>query len=547
MEDPAVGVENVFTSFMSRPGANEQDASMAETSYHTYPASRPFINTDYQRAPSRPIMSFPESNRDGVLSALRNLQERMQKLEVERRDAENNLRTLASETEAYKTSLRQRSQPVDSFRPTRQEEVQTDEGPSASNGVGNTRPRARELESQLSSAETRCQLLEKQLDYMRKMVQSAERDRVEAVQKAEVLQQQQQHQDQHSPRPFSPDYCAQLERISELERDHLRLTATQTLAESKIKELENKLKEERDHRRSLQERALDLESAAVSHQILLNSAPLSEREPPETKGKSKKPPAPKKKKKLVSRKQVPVKPEPSKHYRLNLADIPFVAGKSTGPSYAVGANVQKVLALMKSHNLALCSSLYNGHSHDHGESGGGGRRSVSPSLSSTSSLSLDQDLTDLLAQLQDEFGQLSCEHQELLRQAHEERDPQIREDIEREMDIVLERMEGKGQQISRVRQHQQKLEDTKRHTKHSSKKAEQVPRPSSAMGRLQVTHRHPSCHGSDHGKRVCTRPGSSGRNEKDAKYQEFAHPSLNVLRDMRKLQSTLRRDDLCWE
>ena len=76
--------------------------------------------------------------------------------------------------------------------------------------------------------------------------------------------------------------------------------------------------------------------------------------------------------------------------------------QSTAPSHAVGANVQKVLAMMKSHNVALCSSFY-GHGGCNGETG----RSNSPSLSSSSSVSLDQDLADLLAQLQDEFGQLS--------------------------------------------------------------------------------------------------------------------------------------------
>ena len=89
-----------------------------------------------------------------------------------------------------------------------------------------------ELESQLSSAETRCQLLEKQLEYMRKMVQTAERDRTDAVQKAEVIHQQQNAN--HNPSPFMPDYQSQLDRIGELERDHLRLTATQTLAEVRL-------------------------------------------------------------------------------------------------------------------------------------------------------------------------------------------------------------------------------------------------------------------------------------------------------------------------
>ena len=49
------------------PGVNGHDSSV-DTSFHPYPPSRPFINTDYQRLPARPIMSFPESNRDGRYS-----------------------------------------------------------------------------------------------------------------------------------------------------------------------------------------------------------------------------------------------------------------------------------------------------------------------------------------------------------------------------------------------------------------------------------------------------------------------------------------------
>ena len=74
---------------------------------------------------------------------------------------------------------------------------------------------------------------------------------------------------------------------------------------------------------------LQLESAAVSHQILLNPPPASEKHiTVNSTAKTKKSATnKKKKKKVVSKKQAPVKSEPSKHYRLNLADIPFVAGK----------------------------------------------------------------------------------------------------------------------------------------------------------------------------------------------------------------------------
>ena len=69
--------------------------------------------------------------------------------------------------------------------------------------------------------------------------------------------------------------------------------------------------------------------------------------------------------------------------------------QSLTASHSVGANVQRVLSLMKSHNLALCTAL------DHNS------RDGSPSPTSSSETSIDSDLAELLLQLQDEFGQMS--------------------------------------------------------------------------------------------------------------------------------------------
>ena len=78
-----------------------------------------------------------------MLSALRSLQEKMQKLEFERREAESNLQTLASETETYKTSLHHsQHHNVDNFRPARQDVGMGETGPSTSSS-GNTRTQPR--------------------------------------------------------------------------------------------------------------------------------------------------------------------------------------------------------------------------------------------------------------------------------------------------------------------------------------------------------------------------------------------------------------------
>ena len=91
-----------------------------------------------------------------------------------------------------------------------------------------------ELETQLTAAETRSQLLEKQLDYMRKMVQTAESDRQEAVIKAAVSDRVEKIT-QSPPQPGpSPEYLRQREKLMELEREHLRLTASQTLSEVQL-------------------------------------------------------------------------------------------------------------------------------------------------------------------------------------------------------------------------------------------------------------------------------------------------------------------------
>lgn len=81
-----------------------------------------------------------------------------------------------------------------------------------------------ELEDDLQSAEARCNLLEKQLDYMRKMVQTAETDRDTAIQRSAMVAKQTAQQ-------TSDEIRGQLEKLAGLERDHMKLTASHSIAE----------------------------------------------------------------------------------------------------------------------------------------------------------------------------------------------------------------------------------------------------------------------------------------------------------------------------
>lgn len=86
-----------------------------------------------------------------------------------------------------------------------------------------------ELESQLSAAETRCDLLEKQLEYMKNMVSNSERDRIEALKKSAELETWQEPPVEHSS-----GFQDNLRKIADLEREHIKLTANQSLAEVRI-------------------------------------------------------------------------------------------------------------------------------------------------------------------------------------------------------------------------------------------------------------------------------------------------------------------------
>ena len=59
---------------------------------------------------------------------------------------------------------------------------------------------------------------------MRNMVQNAEHDRTDAMRKSAILGEQRAQAEQD-------DVRRQLDKVEDLEREHLKLTATQTLAE----------------------------------------------------------------------------------------------------------------------------------------------------------------------------------------------------------------------------------------------------------------------------------------------------------------------------
>ncbi|KAI8791937.1 centrosomal protein of 57 kDa [Biomphalaria glabrata] len=496
------------------------------TRYIGYPATKPFINTDFERE-DRPVNSYPTTNRDDVISALKSLQSKMHKLEIDRRISEQALLTLTSDTEKFKEHLNIGGQ-TSGGGVGRSYRLPAD--PQTEDEIADKH--AQELRDQLLDTENRCQMLGKQLENMKSMTLTSQRNGWDFKEKT------------YRSGPDG-ELKYHIDRLNELERDQARLTTTQSLAERysgnrtdhserKIQELETKLKEEKRHRKVLQEKTMQLETATASNVKVTRDStqPLprphsSPAQLPKTKKVIKK-----KKKKPLSSRSAPVKLEPTRHFRLNLAEVPFVAGKSTGPSHSLVANVQKVLSMMKTHNPALCSMYANVDNQ---------LTDSSPS-SGSSSASIDQDLNDLIKQLQDEYGQLASESHRLLDEIHTMRDLHAREELEKEYEAVVAKMKSKRDQISKIMKHQQKLSKVTKEHSTGVKQTERLKRPHSHPCRpISSLTKHFQKNGSvsSHPPAACSKTKASN--------SAPVNPALYMLRDMKKLQTTLRRDDLSWD
>nr|XP_033803949.1 centrosomal protein of 57 kDa isoform X2 [Geotrypetes seraphini] len=473
---------------------NIHDAAMSDGlsshSYASYPKGKPFLNCDLTRSPERPIIPYPESNSRAIFSALKNLQDKIHKLELERIKAEENLQNLSKEASDYKKVIGH--------------QVQDTEGLKTDAARQN-----RELTSQLLTAKSRGHLLEKQLDYMRKMVQNAENER-------SVLQRQASLEEDHGFDKLNLQ--TKLRKLDLLEQQYQHLTAKQRLAENKIKEVEQKLYEEEHYRKLMQEKAVQLQSGLESNRILLRSlSPTCDLKQVKAK---------KSKTKYSDKRQSYFKNVHGQpHYRLSLGDIPFVIGKNTGNSYSVRANVQHVLHLMKHHNKLLCNDRVVSDIPM-------ARNQYSIDRRSESSLVPQEELSELLLTLQDEFGQMSFDHRELAKQIQEVHSDRLRMDLERELEALVKRMEAKGDQICKVRRYQARVEKLKA-SAYNKRNSEGHTRDSRALkGVNEVKITPASMQEIEAGGR---KPG------------ENTKKSLQLLRDMQAMQTSLQREDLCWD
>ncbi|KAF7230516.1 centrosomal protein CEP57L1 isoform X2 [Nothobranchius furzeri] len=428
---------------------------------------------------SRNHLSQTTQNIDSK-DALKTLQEKIRRLELERKQAQKSYLQFSHDAQ-------------------KQQQVPASHSQTAAS-LSETDSARKELDLKLQSAEARCKVLEKQLDYMRKMVENVKKERNVLMENEASLQSQQTSSQ------------IQREKLEKLESECQKLSQTQSLAEMKLAVLEQRLLKEEHERKLVQEKADELQRE-LDVSVRLSALPSEETKPKKTVRKTFK--------KTSEQNE-------SASGSLRHKKMPFVAGTSTSPSHSVHANVQSILHMMKHHQPQLCERVSALH-----RSGCGANKSLQKDFSTPSSalgkpgsLSADQPsivLCDLLLALQDELGQMSFEHQELERQIEVTQQQELKEQLQRDLERLLARMEEKEAQIMKLRKHQQTVQKL-------------------TQGSL------------DDDEHTATKPSgmkapvpSSVKAKRKRRKAATAQNNLQLLRETHKFRSRLKQDDVSWE
>ncbi|KAM8937578.1 centrosomal protein CEP57L1 isoform 2-T2 [Lycaon pictus] len=396
-------------------------------------------------------------NSQALMLALKTLQEKIHRLELERTQAEDNLNILSREAAEYKKAL----------------EKETNERNLAHQELIKQK---KDITIQLSSAQSRCTLLEKQLEYTKRMVLNVERE------KNMILEQQAQLQ-----REKEQDHMklqAKLEKLDVLEKECFKLTTTQKTAE--------------------------LQTGLEINRILMSSVanPKSSKE----------------KKKSLKKTRCLKERLPQQIYSKS-GSLPIVAKKSSSASHSVNTSVQSLLQV---------TQHYGPHTHQklteprclYKPTRITSQGKAEPS-DSKHSISIGDNLSELLMAMQDELDQMNMKHEELLKQMKETESRSVCEDLECELEHLVKKMEIKGEQISKLIKHQENVRKLQQKVQQSKM--------SEASGIQREDNNLKGSKNIKNSSRKCLLTNSLQKNSN-------FHPV-----QVHNLQMKLRRDDIMWE
>lgn len=141
-------------------------------------------------------------------------------------------------------------------------------------------------------------------------------------------------------------------------------------------------------------------------------------------------------------------------------------------------------------------------------------------------------MAEVLQTLQDEFGQMSFDHQQLAKLIQESPNTELKDSLECELEALVGRMEAKANQITKVRKYQaqlekQKLDKQKKEVRANRKTLDEEGNSSSrSSGAIGTTSKK------DFAK---LRPGEKSRK------------NLQLLKDMQTIQNLLQSSKVCWD
>ncbi|XP_020863874.1 centrosomal protein CEP57L1 isoform X1 [Phascolarctos cinereus] len=423
-------------------------------------------------------LSIPNSH--ALLLALKTLQDKIHRLELERTQAEDNLNTLSQEAALYKKALQNEN---NERNLAHQELIK----------------QRKDISAQLSAAQIRCSVLEKQLELTKKVILNAEQEKNFALEQQQLQWEKGRDQIKLNEK---------LEKLEVLEKECVRLTTTQKTAEEKIKHLEQKLIEEEHQRKLIQDSAAQLQTGLEINRILMSSVLPSQQT---------------KKKKSAKGKKSSKKGLQQTHSKFG------AIGKSANESHFVNASVQTILNMTKHGNspsLQACPEAPE-------------RRAISkrtvrcrPTSSySSKSTSIGDGLTDLVMAMQDELDQMSIEHQELLKRVQESQRLSVNAEIEYELECLARNMEVKGEQICKLKKYQDHVNKLQQKSQNSKSEAfSNEPEDENYKRTKNVP------------VMVVTRKGTN--KTKPPQENCSCHMPQNRFQ---KIQMTLRKDDIKWE
>ncbi|XP_042531975.1 centrosomal protein CEP57L1 isoform X2 [Dipodomys spectabilis] len=416
-----------------------------ESSQSCYPLNLEVISPKMLQSP----------NSQALILALKSLQEKIRRLELERTQAEDNLNILSREAAEYKKAL----------------ENETNKRNLAHQELIKQK---KDISIQLSAAQSRCTLLEKQLEYTKRMVLNVEREKTMILEQQAQLQKEKE-QDQMK-------LHAKLEKLNVLEKECIRLTTTQKTAEDKIKYLEEKLREEEHHRKLFQDKAS---------------------------------------KKTLKR-------SPSQQMYSKLRAPPFVPEKSASAGYSVNAGIQTLLQMMYHHgphHQKPVQVIEPRRLHKPARTASQGK---TVPCDSGKSISVCDNLSEILMAMEDELDQMNMEREELLKQMKESQSHSVCDDIECELEHLIKKMEIKGEQISKLKKHQDSVQKLQQKVQNSK------------INEASGIHREES---NPKGTKNIKNSSRKCLNETNPFQKNSSSHPVQV----HNVQVKLRRDDIMWE